>query len=504
MLEFFRRHRGAFLITVTVIIIISFSVWGGYKSGRDGPERQPTDIAFTIYGKNYTVAEAQRYGRGMNMIYMLQLFDLMSGLSRASSTGAGQGNDFVLNQIVLKHEMERLGIHPSDAEAKAALEKLQAFQDNGKFSAERAYNAEQMLGSYGFNSTDMLDMMKLSIGFNKVKDLIGKNYVASSVEAEKAYASQYQTLKVKTIDFKLEDFKKAAQVSDEDIKKYFEEKKDTYKTEEKRAVSYVFFETPKDLDKKTPEERQKLQKAVVDRVNAFNDASIAAGAKFEDIVTKLKEKAIAADLFTESAAPEALKAETDVVKAIFALNKDARPISDPVKGTNGYYIFTVTKIEESKPQDLAAVKDKIKEALVAQKGQEALTKAVNEARTALADGLKAGKKIDDLVKEKKLTLSALTDITVAEPPTELANGYKIAQEAQDTAAGEVTKAIDSDTGASIVYVEAKELRKREDSSNLRQNMANTRADMERQRLFESWFSKRREEANAKVLIGNEA
>jgi hypothetical protein len=61
MLEFFRRHRGPFLWVLTFVIIISFAVWGGYtgsNNGNAGPS--PTDKAFTIYGKDYTRAEAER------------------------------------------------------------------------------------------------------------------------------------------------------------------------------------------------------------------------------------------------------------------------------------------------------------------------------------------------------------------------------------------------------------------------------------------------------------
>lgn len=500
MLEFFRRHRGAFLITITVVIIISFSVWGGWKSGRDTMAGQPTDIAFTIYGRDYTIAEAQRYGRRMNVVYMLQLFDLMSGLSRASQSAEDRGSDIILNQIVLQKEMERLGIHPSDAEAKAAMEQLPAFMENGAFSQQRAYNAEQMLGAYGFNGSDMLDVMKLHLGFTKLRDLLGRNYQAGPLEAEKAYASEYQTLKVRTASFALDDFKKTAQVSDADIQKYYDEKKDAYLSEEKRAVSYVFFEDPKDLDKKPLEERQKLQKAVVERVNQFNDASIQPGAKFDEVAAKLKETVVKAGPFARSAAPEALKAEEELLNAVFALNREARGISDPVKGAKGYYIFTVTQVEAPKQQELAAVKDKVKEALVAQKAQEALTKAVNDARTALADGLKAGKNIDELAKTAKLTLSPVTDVTVAEPPQELASGYQIARQAQDTPAGEVARALDTETGALIVYVQAKELRKRDDSKTLRENMSGTRSEMERDRLFNAWFNRRREAAKAKVLV----
>ncbi|MEN3939671.1 peptidyl-prolyl cis-trans isomerase [Prosthecobacter sp. SYSU 5D2] len=503
MLEFFRRHRGAFLITVTVIIIISFSVWGGYQSSNDRMQGQASDPAFRIYGRTYTIAEAQRLGRRMEAIYMLQMFDLL-GLSRVGSGGDDQGNNIVLNQVVLEHEMERMGIHPSDAEAKAVLERLPAFQENGSFSPQRAANAEMMLNANGFSSADLLEIVKLSIGYSKLRDLVGSNYVASPLEAEKAYASEHQTLKVNTVTFNLEDFKKKAEVKDDEIQKYYDEQKDSYKTDEKRAISYVYFENPPADDKKPLEERQKAEKAVVERVNKFNAASIEPGAKFDTIVKDLKEKTLTADLFTQAAPPEALKAETELVNAIFANNPEVRPISDPVKGANGYYIFSVTKTEEPKQKELTEVKDSIKETLVAQKAQEELTKAVNEARTALVDGIKAGKKIADLAKEQKLTLSPQVDVTVAEPDMAVENSNLIARQAQDTPAGELSKVIDTETGALLVYVAAKELRKRDDSAALRENMGTSRADQERSRLFDAWFSRRREESKAKMLVTQEA
>lgn len=495
MLEFFRRHRGAFLITVTVVIIISFSVWGGWKSGNDNVGAQPTDPAFEVYGRTYTLAEAQRLSRRMNVTYALQLFDLMSALTRS-----GGPADAAINQVILKTEMERLGVIPDDAEARGAMEKLPAFMENGVFSQQRAYSTEQMLGSYGLNAADMLEMVKLSTGLTKLKEITGKNYVAGPLEVEKSYASEHQTLKVATISFALEEYKKNSKVTDEEIQKYYDENKDSYQTTEKRAVSYVFFENPKEDDKKPLEERQKAQREVVDRVNKFNEASIAPGAKFEAIVKELKETELKAAPFARDAAPDAIKDEADLIEAVFAQNPETRPISDPIKGSNGYYVFSVTQIEKPKQQELAEVKDKIQETLTEQKAQEGLTKAVNDARDALAKGLKEGKKIEDLAKELKLTLSPVTDITVSLPDTAVPNSYRIAQVARETAAGELTQSIDIDTGAMLAYVQAKELRKRDDSASLRENLARTRATMEQNRLFEAWFAKLREAAKPRTLL----
>lgn len=500
MLEFFRRHRGAFMLVLTVVVILSFSVWGGWRSGNGPQMASSSDDAFTMYGETYSVAEMQRIERTTQVIQMLQMYELYFGLMSASRNPDASGRDFVFNLLVLKKQMEEMGIHPSDADAKAELEKLPSLQENGKFSQQRAYNLQQNLGMYGMGGGDMLDVARLSIGYRRIQDLIGKNYVPSSLETEKAYASSHQTLKVQTVDFLTEEFKKTAKVTDDEIKKYYDENKDGYKSVEKRAVSFVLFANPPADDKKPAEESQKLQKEQISRVEKFNAASIAPGAKFDDIVKNLKEKAETAPLFTKDAPPESLKAEPEILDAIFAHQKDSRPISDPVKGSKGYYIFTVTQVIEPKQQELAEVKDKVKETLVGQKAQEALSKAVNDARTTFQDGLKAGKKAEDIAKERKLTLSAVKEITVNEPPMDLPDAREIATEAQKTAAGQVAKAVNTDKGAVLVYVAAKELRKREDSAAQRKNTEDRNASQERSRLFNSWFSGKVEEAGLKIHL----
>jgi hypothetical protein len=84
MLEFFRRHRGPFMITVTVIIIISFSYWGGSQKAGGLPGRQAHDTAFTIYNRDYTFHDLQRLGRTQQLCYFLGMFDLAFSLPEAA------------------------------------------------------------------------------------------------------------------------------------------------------------------------------------------------------------------------------------------------------------------------------------------------------------------------------------------------------------------------------------------------------------------------------------
>ncbi len=504
MLHFSRRHRGAFLITLTIIIIISFSVWGGWRTDSHYEKKaQVSDLALTVFGKDYSMGDVQRAQRSLQFAqYYMQAYELPSMLMMLSSDGGfgGGGMNTLINLFVARHLMEELGIRPSDAEARAALEKLPALQENGKFDIARAQMLEQSAGSMGFESGDLLGIMKDTLGLQKLQDIIGKNYTASPLAAEKQYASSYHTIKGAKIVFEKDTFKKAAAVTADEIKKYYAENKESYMSVEKRAVSYVIFENPKDLEKKPLEERQKEQNQQVERVNAFNKLT-ASGVKFAKAAEQTKEKIITVPSFSMDAPPEALKTERNLLEMLFARSKDSAAPPEAMEGTNGWYVFDVTKIEEPKQQELAEVMDKIKEVLATQKADETRTKAVNDARTVLNDGLKAGKKIDDLVKANKLTLVALPDMDVANPPQEVPNAYLIAQEAAKTAAGSVSTAVDYDQGTLLIYVSAKELRKRPDAAMVRQGQVDSVSRQERMTLFQAWFKHQHEAARIVSKIG---
>lgn len=500
MLEFFRRHRGAFMITVAFVVIITFSFFG---SPRTDPHRadDPTRTAFTIYGKDYSRSEMDRYMRYMRLAYMMGMYDLpqqLTMVSRKYQTNDEVPVDFVFNLLVLKQEMENNGIAISDAEAKAEFQKLPSFQNNGVFDAARASQLEDNLGSMGFRGPDLLELVKYKVGLDKLRALVAGNFSPSPLAVSKTYANQYQTVKASTITFALEEFKKKAQVTDDEIKKYYDEKKETYKTPEKRAVSYVFFEEPKDLDKLDADKRAKAQNEYGKKVNEFNEASLKPMAKLELIAAGLKMKVETLAAFSQDAPPDSIKAENDLVSAIFYHDPAAHSISDPVKGTKGYYIFSVLKRDEPKQQDLKEVTEKIKLTLVEQKAQEAMLKAANDTREAIATGLKAGKKIADLAKEKQLTVVEVPEFSPSSPSPDAKVGREITSAAVKLAAGQISTPVDSDTGSVLVYVNAKELRKRDDSTTLKQNVQESMVFREQFEVFKAWFEKKVTDSKLKV------
>ncbi len=503
MLEFFRRHRGAFLLTLTIIIIISFSVWGGWRSSTGFEQRkaQASDVALTAFGQDYTVADVLRTERSLQFsMRHLQSYELLSSLMMLSGGGNLGGGDQITTLLIARHLMEKMGIRASDAEAQAELEKLPALQTNGKFDLSRGQALEEMAGAMGFEPRELLlGIMKDIIGLRKLQEIVAQSYVTSPIAAEKQYASHYQTFKGSKIIFETEAFKKAAKVSDAEIKKYYEENKENYKAPEKRAVSYVLIEALKDLDKKPLEERMKVQNSQVERVNTFRRLTSKDKKSFADAVKEMKETPQYVPAFAKDEPPASLKNEGALIEMIFGWSKGNQ--AESVEGTSGWYVFEVTKIEEPRQQALAEVKDKIKDTLLDQKAAEARTKAVNETRLALAEGLKAGKKIEDLAKEKKLTLEALPDMDAANPSPDVPNGFLIAKQAAQTAVGGVSAAVDYDKGTLLVYVRAKELHKRPNSADLRGNQEQSLSQQERNSLFEAWFKKKSAEAKVAHKLG---
>ena len=551
MLEFFRRHRTA-LFVVIIIVMIAFSFWGGWR--RDSDYRAaalPSDTAMIIYGKDYTVAEAQQMSRSLQFSYQaLQMFDLYFGLSMLGG-GGPMGGNAIGNAFVLKKLLADAGIRASDAEAVEALKQLPGMQTNGQFDPLKAQDAEALASANGMTPADLLDIMRLKIGLERLRDLVGKNYEASPFAGDRSYASTQQTMKVSTLTFKTDDYKKGVEVKDDEIQKAYDEKKETFMSAEKRAVKYVLIEAPKDLDKKELKDREAAEKAVTDKINAITEVVVAKNreAKLEEVLkeadqllkkaydeakkasaapktketaeaqpkdnAKAKEadpKAPAApavilpveklDLkietltaFAQDAAPDAIKDEAALIAAIFQNAPKAQPVSEPVKTAKGTYFFSVTTIEEPKQQTLAEVKEKVKTSIIDQKAVEARTKAVNEIRDFIAAGLKDKKKIEDLVKEKKLTLTALEPIgNGIPPPAGAQNIQQITEAARTTADGQISKPVDIEGGNILVYVSAKELRKSDASAVARKSQVDNLSARERDGIFQAWFGRQLEAA----------
>ncbi len=500
------------MITIAVIVIISFAYWGGSRRGGGiANMRESHDTAFTLYGREYSGRDLAKLEREMQLAFYFGLYEFAMGLPEAAaelkSTDAnGPQYDAVGNLLVLREIAARTGIVVSDAEAKKRLETLRPFQKDNKYDPVTAAETEERMKANGISADDILALAKDAITYERLVETAGANFSPSPVLVDKSYAHDQQTIHASSISFELEDFKKKAEVKDDEIQKYFDENKDDYKTNERRAAAYVFFELPKPDEKKPAEENQKAQKAYADLVNKFDSDLHQPGADFNAVVAATQKahpeiKLQTLSLFERASPPEAVKSENKFVSALFLGSMRTGSVSPAIESPKGYYFFKVTQIEESRPQQLAEVKDKIKETLVAQKAQDAMLAAANDARTVVLAALKEGKKLEDVAKQKGWKLEVLPEFSPKNPPATPPDLNRFAATAGDTAVGDATKPQPTEKGTSIIVVTAKELRKRDDSPALKQSQESQLAMQMKEELFKAWFAKERKAAGMTLVMG---
>lgn len=147
------------------------------------------------------------------------------------------------------------------------------------------------------------------------------------------------------------------EITDDEIKTYFEDNKASFGTPEQVEASHILVE-----DEKTAKEvKKKLD----------DGEDFAKLAKEYSTDTQTKDKGGELGYFTTGKMVEAFD------KAAFSMKVDE--ISDPVKTDFGYHIIKVTGKKEAKEATLEDSKAKIKEALLAQKVQEKAGTWLNEA-----------------------------------------------------------------------------------------------------------------------------
>lgn len=514
MLEFLRRHHKTFWLVVTAIVIIAFTLFGSFtKTGNRGG-RTADDTAIEIYDQEYSYSEIGRLQRnyqvaarlmlpGTDQYFASDVVNLECKFRRQEDSRpiemAGAPLDFAINLLVLRDEIVKNGIRASDAEVKARFRQLPMFQTEGQFDTEKAEAViKNNFGSLGMNEGDVYELLRDWIGYLKLHQVVSGNVVATPELSNQFYSATRQTIKVSTIPLTLESFKKDVVLSDDEIKKYYEEKKETFKTLQQRAASYVFFESPKDLDKLPPDQQKTRKEVFNDKVQNFSTKSSLDGANFDELAKDSAVEVKKVPAFNMSELPAEMKNNMSLAHEIFRNDPKTHPVSDYVQVENGYYFFKVTDIKPPEQQELKDAQEKVKETLTAQKAREAMMKSANDARKKLADAVKEGKKFEDAAKEAGLEPQILPEFSPAdEPLTKISNGREIATAAQMTPPGSFTKLLTTDQGVMMVFVQSKELRKNADSVKSREDVGQSLAHFSQREVFRAWFGKRRDEANVK-------
>jgi len=497
MVHIFRRYQQPMMILITIFTIISFVAF--YKTG-SLMDRGSGDQVGTIYGMQVTLSQAQKIMRKFELAQELNLGELLMALAVRRDNAAKE--NFLWNTFVLRHESTQLGIEPTDAEVEAAIQAMPVFQTRGVYDSLRYAAFVGGMGRLGMSGDDLVDIVRDDLRVKKLRVLLESTAPPSPAELRTAFEGMYQKADVSVIRLKIDDFLASVKVSDEDLKKLYEERKIGLKTDEMRKAKYVAFILPTtDKPLEGParaEELQKLEKQAED----FTIAMTEKDAKFDEVAAKAGAKVLETPAYSQAKPPAELKDMPEVAAAAFTLKKN-QPNSDALPSNRGYYVVQLEDITPGRPLTFEEAKDRLADELKHERAQEAMDLKAAEIRNKIAADLKAGKSFAEAAqaaagqKPEDFPAFSAEDLQMrkfADKP----DGAVIMHIADSLNIGETSALVPTEKGGVMVHLDKREpideAKFQSELPRVAEGVAEIRATV----LFQEWLKLRRAAAQPKA------
>jgi peptidyl-prolyl cis-trans isomerase D len=502
MVNLMRKYQQTLLTIVTVIIIICFAwLYNDYRMGGRGGE----GVVGVIYEKPIRVSEFQRAVKRFQICQELQMYELVGALAGQARTMDEAAKNFAFNSYVLRHEAEALEISPTASEVLERIKSMQLFQTKGAFDSSKYAMFIQNLGRFGFTGEQLEDCVRDELRVQKLRVLAGAPLSTPASELRHAYEEENQKAEVSFVRFKEEDIAKDITISDEDLKKAFEERKETFKSDELRKVKYVAFLLSDEEKKLAGKDRSAAFQKLVDKAQDFTVAMAEKDAKLEDVAKKFGVTVAETPEFPRRAAPAELGGTDAAANTAFDKLTLEKPNSDaiPSDKRDGYYVLQLTGITPSHPQTFDEVKTRLAETMKRERTAELLDTKVKEMRAKLDAELKAGKNLADAAKAVGLTAEPIPAFSQAEPPKVEGNPdvAMIARASADSAVGQLSEPLPVRGGRVLFRVEKRlpidEAAFEKEKPGLLENFNRSLA----MQAFRLWFAERVKAANLQTGAG---
>lgn len=508
MLTQIRHIQKGTLIVVTVLIVISFAfLYSDFDFVQGSLGRQ--NCVVKVYNRCYRQKEAQKLASHFDVALELGMYDFAVALMGEQKEERDPA-DFVTSLIVLRTEAGKLGIEPGVKEIKEAIPTLPIFQQPW---VNAAYVQNNILGPNGFSDGDLANLVKDYLSFQKLRDLVGAGLEAIPSETEKRYIKSNQRFTASVVRFDRDAHTASSSVSDEEIKKYFEENKDSLKSEAKRGFDFVKFIPKPVAESATNEEKAKANLAFANAVNrAYADlaedsadfvevSKQYAGEKAEFTVETGK-----LEPFSPAEPPAPLKEDQATLDLLFSNAQQLDSVTVPVQSEEGaYVVYHYSTFIEPVPLTLEAATPAITEALSAIKSNRAVNDAALAALAKLNEALKAGKSFQEAATGLGLKPEAVPNFSESEAPAEFPDAGLIVQAVDGLREKEISAVTERPGGQGylLVYVDKIELYKEEDAESKKGALAATVKTQLDRTLFAAWFNQRRAEFVSELPVEEE-
>ena len=469
MLSLMRKHAGTWMIKVILgAIVIVFVFWGvgSYTSRQSGKVAKVNGTIITLddYRASYNnliEQVRQSFGNNLNdeLIKMLQL--------------RKRALDQLIDKVLLLQAAEKLKLTVSNEELAKFIRNIGAFQTAGVFDSGRYINT---LNRNRLTPEAFEVQQREALIIDKLQTLIAGSIKVSDLEAKQWYIWNNTEVDIDYLLLEPQRYKDI-KLTDEEIRNYFDQHKDSYKTDPTIKVRYLYF-NPEDyaarvklseddirdyyeshLDEfkipKTVEARHILIK-VDPNADAQQDES--AHQKAEKIYKLAKEGQDFAELAQKySEGPTKAKGgylgtfrREQMVKPFSdkAFSMKAGDISEPVRTSFGWHIIKVEKVNPAKNLTLEEAEPEIRIKLKADRSKNM---AYDEAE-AVYDATYENQDLDSIIAEHHLKIRTTDFFTQKNPPKGIKNSAQFAAAAFNLPVNELSDVQDFGDGYYLLEV----------------------------------------------------
>jgi peptidyl-prolyl cis-trans isomerase D len=464
-----RKHAGTWMIKIILgAIVIVFVFWGvgSYRSRQTGrvADVNGTVITLNDYRNTYTnlVEQArQSFGNSLNdeLIQALQL--------------RRRALDQLVDRALMLQAAEKLNIQVSDEELAQAIKNFPAFQTAGVFDNQRYLN---ILSRTKLSPETFEEQQREALVIDRLQNFVAGNIKVSDLEAQQWYKWNNTKVDLDYVLFEPGQFKNIQPTADE-IQEFFDQHKESYKTDPEIRVRYLnlkpedfeagvtvtaedirdYYEsnTEKFKEPKTVQARHILIK--VDQ-NAKPEAVESARQRAEDVLKLAKEGQDFAALARQySEGPTKTKGgdlgtfrREAMVKpfADKAFSLKAGDISEPVRTRFGWHIIKVEKVNPAKTRSLDEARNEIEKTLQTDRARNL---AYDEAENVY-DATFEGRDLVDIAQERNLKIMTTKLFTQKSPPEEIKDAARFASVAFSLPVGEASDIQEFSDGYYLIEV----------------------------------------------------
>lgn len=497
MLQLIRKYQYTLMLFVAVIVILAFSVWGGYTGGATPGSAS----MLRVYGRDYQRDDFQRLTQTRELAEMLGQFQFTTMLAnidpRFGDPQQRNTLDFVVNLIVMREEAPKLGIRVTGEEVREWVQSLPVFQTDGQFDPAKAQQVLRNLGAFGMGQRDINQLAVDVITLRRLTELVGSNISAAPELVDSWYAVRSHMLRAKVVELPFESFEEKVEATDEDIEAFFNANPNRFQRPELRALRYVHLALPAEIEELSAEERRTRRNQFSTEVHNLAVRLLESPARFDEIVTEAGHEVREVGLFAREEPPEELEGEDDFLREAFDLLFPEVLIGDPVRSLDrGYFLFKITELDEPEPRDLDEVRDEVAELVQQRLVREAAQDAAIDLRDRLSEGLEEGRDWSDLVADLEFEIVETGYFGLGQPPAELPSqlGARLAESAPYLPLRGLSLPLPTDEGYALAHVTYKELWQRPDSVQDRMWIADQLAFGESRSVLNAWFQQAKDRA----------